>query len=186
VTDKLGAFLMWALIRGALGLMVAGGLYLSILRQPSGTGAMQESATAIYEGAMVFLKREYQILTVFVLVVFALLGWFINGSSAIAFLAGVPCSMLAGYFGMEAATRANVRTAQAAGQYGEAPALMLASCGGAVMGLSVASLGRIGIGYFFMRYAMGDPSVISGFASDRRHIRQLWPAMPLRTPLDHR
>ena len=119
---------------------------------------------AIHEGAMVFLKREYQILTVFVLLVFALLGWFINGSTALTFLAGAASSMLAGYFGMEAATRANVRTAQAASQYGEAQALMLAFSGGAVMGLSVASLGLIGIGYFFLRYAAVDPAVISGFA----------------------
>jgi K(+)-stimulated pyrophosphate-energized sodium pump len=125
---------------------------------------MQEIATAIHEGAMVFLKREYQILVVFVLVVFALLAGFINGPTAMAFLAGAACSMLAGYFGMEAATRANVRTAQAASQHGEARALMLAFSGGAVMGLSVASLGLVGIGYFFMRYAAVDPSVISGFA----------------------
>jgi K(+)-stimulated pyrophosphate-energized sodium pump len=144
--------------------MVAGGLYLYILRQPVGTELMQEIATAIHEGAMVFLKREYQILVVFVLVVFALLAGFINGPTAMAFLAGAACSMLAGYFGMEAATRANVRTAQAASQHGEARALMLAFSGGAVMGLSVASLGLVGIGYFFMRYAAVDPSVISGFA----------------------
>jgi K(+)-stimulated pyrophosphate-energized sodium pump len=143
---------------------MAGGLYLYILRQPAGTSSMQEIAAAIHEGAMVFLKREYQILAVFVLVVFALLGLFINASTALAFLAGAVCSMLAGYFGMEAATRANVRTAQAASQHGEARALMLAFSGGAVMGLSVASLGLIGISYFFMRYAMIDPSVISGFA----------------------
>jgi len=155
---------MWAPILGGIGLMVAGGIYVYILRQPSGSGAIQEIATAIHEGAMVFLKSEYQILAVFVLVVFALLGWFINGSTATAFLAGAACSMLAGYFGMEAATRANVRTAQAASQHGEARALMLAFSGGAVMGLSVASLGLIGIGYFFMRFATVDPSVISGFA----------------------
>jgi K(+)-stimulated pyrophosphate-energized sodium pump len=125
---------------------------------------MQEIAVAIHEGAMVFLKREYQILTVFVLVVGGLLGWFINGSTALAFLSGAACSMLAGYFGMEAATRANVRTAQAANQWGEAPALMLAFSGGAVMGLSVASLGLIGISLFFLRYAVVDPAVISGFA----------------------
>jgi K(+)-stimulated pyrophosphate-energized sodium pump len=113
---------------------------------------------------MVFLKREYQIPAVFVLVVFALLGLFINGSTAMAFLAGAACSMLAGYFGMEAATCANVRTAQAASQHGEAWALMIAFSGGAVMGLSVASLGLVGIGYFFMRYAAVDPSVINGFA----------------------
>jgi K(+)-stimulated pyrophosphate-energized sodium pump len=164
VIDNVGALVMWAPILGVLGLMVAGGLYLYILRQPVGTKLMQEIATAIHEGAMVFLKREYQILVVFVLVVFALLAGFINGPTAMAFLAGAACSMLAGYFGMEAATRANVRTAQAASQHGEARALMLAFSGGAVMGLSVASLGLVGIGYFFMRYAAVDPSVISGFA----------------------
>jgi K(+)-stimulated pyrophosphate-energized sodium pump len=164
VIDNVGALVMWAPILGVLGLMVAGGLYLYILRQPVGTKLMQEIATAIHEGAMVFLKREYQILVVFVLVVFALLAGFINGPTAMAFLAGAACSMLAGYFGMEAATRANVRTAQAASQHGEARALMLAFSGGAVMGLSVASLGLVGIGYFFMRYAAVDPSVITGFA----------------------
>ena len=74
VTDTIWTLLMWAPILGALGLMVAGGLYVYILCQPLGSGAMQEIATAIHEGAMVFLKREYQILAVFVLVVFALLG----------------------------------------------------------------------------------------------------------------
>ena len=73
---------------------------------------MQEIAAAIHEGAMVFLKQEYQLLAVFVLVVFALLGLFISGATAVAFMAGAICSMLAGYFGMEAATRANVRTAK--------------------------------------------------------------------------
>jgi K(+)-stimulated pyrophosphate-energized sodium pump len=164
VTDNLWAVVMCAPLLGGLGLIMAGGLYLYILRQPAGTALMQEIAGAIHEGAMVFLKREYQILAVFVFVVFALLGWFINGSTAVAFLAGAACSMLAGYFGMEAATRANVRTAQAANQYGEGRALILAFSGGAVMGLSVASLGLVGIGYFFIRYAAVDASVISGFA----------------------
>jgi K(+)-stimulated pyrophosphate-energized sodium pump len=164
VTDELWVVLMYAPLLGALGLAVAGGLYLYILRQPIGTPLMQEIAAAIHEGAMVFLKREYQILAAFVIVVLALLGLFISRGTALAFMAGAICSMLAGYFGMEAATRANVRTAQAAYQHGEARALMLAFSGGAVMGLSVASLGLIGIGYFFMRYAAGDPSVMSGFA----------------------
>jgi K(+)-stimulated pyrophosphate-energized sodium pump len=72
--------------------------------------------------------------------------------------------MLAGFFGMEAATRANVRTAQAANQYGQGQALTLAFTGGAVMGLSVASLGLVGVGCFFLLYATVDASVISGFA----------------------
>jgi K(+)-stimulated pyrophosphate-energized sodium pump len=164
VTDTFSAVVMWAPILGVLGLIVAVGLYVYILRQPTGTALMQEIAAAIHEGAMVFLKREYQILAVFVIAIFALLAWFINGTTAMAFLAGAACSMLAGFFGMEAATRANVRTAQAANQHGQGRALMLAFSGGAVMGLSVASLGLIGIGYFFLRYAASDAAVISGFA----------------------
>ncbi len=162
--DNLWAVVMWAPMLGGFGLVVAGGLYLYIVRQPAGTAAMQEIAAAIHEGAMVFLKREYQILAIFVLVMLTLLGWLINGSTAMAFLAGAACSMLAGLFGMEAATRANVRTAQAANQHGAGQALMLAFSGGAVMGLSVASLGLVGVGFFFIRYATVDASVISGFA----------------------
>jgi K(+)-stimulated pyrophosphate-energized sodium pump len=125
---------------------------------------MLEIAAAIHEGAMVFLSREYRILLVFVLVVFALLGLFISGATAMTFLGGAVGSMLAGFFGMEAATRANVRTAQAAREDGEGRALILAFAGGAVMGLSVASLGLLGIGMFFLLYASADASVISGFA----------------------
>jgi K(+)-stimulated pyrophosphate-energized sodium pump len=164
VPDHLWALVMSTPIVGGLGLITAGGLYLYIVRQPAGTPLMLEIAAAIHEGAMVFLRREYQILLVFVLVVFALLGLFISGATAMAFLGGAVCSMLAGFFGMEAATRANVRTAQAARGAGEGRALMLAFAGGAVMGLSVASLGLLGIGTFFLLYATADASVISGFA----------------------
>lgn len=164
MTDQLWTFIMWTPILGGLGLIIAAGLYLYIVRQPDGTPLMREIAAAIHEGAMVFLRREYQILAVFILVVFALLGLFINGATAIAFLSGAACSMLAGLFGMEAATRANVRTAQAANQYGQSRALMLAFSGGAVMGLSVASLGLLGVGVFFLLFAAVDASIISGFA----------------------
>ncbi len=164
MTDQLWTFMMWTPILGGLGLIIAAGLYLYIVRQPDGTPLMREIAAAIHEGAMVFLRREYQILGVFVLVVFALLGLFINGATAIAFLSGAACSMLAGLFGMEAAMRANVRTAQAANQYGQSRALMLAFSGGAVMGLSVASLGLLGVGVFFLLFAAVDASIISGFA----------------------
>jgi K(+)-stimulated pyrophosphate-energized sodium pump len=125
VLDERWVLLVSAPIVWALGLVMAGGLYLYILRQPAGTPLIQEIASAIHEGAMVFLKQEYQLLAVFVLVVFALLGLFIGRATAVAFMAGAICSILAGYFGMEAATHANVRTAQAASQYGEARALML-------------------------------------------------------------
>jgi K(+)-stimulated pyrophosphate-energized sodium pump len=164
VTAQLWILVTWAPLVGGLGLVVAGALYLYIVRQPEGTPRMRDIAAAIHEGAMVFLKREYQILAVFVLVVFALLGLFINGATALAFLAGGTCSMLAGLFGMEAATRANVRTAQAATQYGQGRALLLAFAGGSVMGLTVAGLGVLGIGVLFLLFAGADASVINGFA----------------------
>ena len=126
---------------------------------------MQEVADAIYEGAMAFLMREYRILIIFVIVVAALLAWGLGIHTAIAFLSGAFCSILAGFVGMKAATRANVRTAQAAMEHGEGEALLVAFNGGSVMGLSVASLGLVGVGVFYIFY--GDPETaktINGFA----------------------
>ena len=100
-----------------------------------------------HEGAMAFLKREYLVLAIFVVAVFILLSIGIRPfSTAFAFLAGAICSICAGFFGMKAATKANVRTAYAANQEGQATALSVAFSGGTVMGLSVASLGLLGVG----------------------------------------
>ncbi len=151
---------------GVLGLLFALGIYLYIKRQPAGSDTMQEIADAIHDGAMVFLKREYTILALFIVVVGALLFIAIDRYTALAFLSGAICSMLAGYFGMNAATRANVRTTQAANVSGQEKALTVAFSGGAVMGLSVASLGLIGVGGFFYFFG-GDPQTaqyINGFA----------------------
>ncbi|PPR25610.1 MAG: putative K(+)-stimulated pyrophosphate-energized sodium pump, partial [Alphaproteobacteria bacterium MarineAlpha10_Bin3] len=83
---------------------------------------------AIHEGAMVFLKREYSILLIFIAIVFGLLyGFLPDERTAFAFLAGAACSIVAGFTGMKAATRANVRTAQAANQRGQGAALTMAS-----------------------------------------------------------
>jgi K(+)-stimulated pyrophosphate-energized sodium pump len=153
-------------IVGVLGLIFALGIYLYIKKQPAGTKVMQDIADAIHEGAMVFLKREYTMLALFIIVVGALLFWKINQQTALAFLTGAICSMLAGYFGMNAATQANVRTSQAANTSGQEKALTIAFSGGAVMGLSVASLGLIGVGGFFYFWG-GDPQTahyINGFA----------------------
>ena len=154
----------WAPILGVAGLILAGLIYWYIKRQPSGTDLMVEISDLIHTGAMVFLKKEYQILSIFIVIVFALLFKFINEFTALAFICGALCSILAGFFGMKAATRANVRTTQAANQEGESKALLVAFAGGSVMGLSVASLGLIGIGIFFMLFKDTDPSVITGFA----------------------
>ncbi len=149
---------------GILGLLFAGWLFLYVKRQPVGTPKMEEIAGMIHEGAMVFLYREYKILVVFIALVFILLGWNISWATAVAFLVGAACSMLAGFIGMNSATIANVRTSAAAKEKGQAAALMVAFSGGAVMGISIASLGVFGVGIFYLLYANNNPSAISGFA----------------------
>ncbi len=149
-----------------LGLVVAYYIFKFIDGQDVGTDVMKDIAIAIREGAMVFLKREYTMLSVFCVVVFFLLCYFINFLTGVTFIAGAICSMLAGYFGMNAATKANVSTAAAANTSGQAKALTIAFSGGAVMGLSVASLGLIGIAliYIFLGKDPNSMSIINGFA----------------------
>jgi K(+)-stimulated pyrophosphate-energized sodium pump len=155
---------------GLVGVGLAGALYRGIVRIPVDTPSMREVSEDIHRGAMVFLKREYTILSLFIVLVGLLLAGFIAWQTAVAFLGGALCSMMAGFFGMKAATRANVRTAQAARDEGQARALSMAFRGGAVMGLSVASLGLLGIGLFLWilnRLAPGDLDsaiYINGFA----------------------
>ena len=151
---------------GALGLLFAALVYWSITRSPSGTERMRQIADQIHAGAMAFLRREYTFLALFVLVVAALLWWRLGPQTALAFGGGAACSVLAGFFGMKAATRANVRTAAAAKESGQGQALLVAFNGGSVMGVAVASLGLIGVGVFFRLYG-GDPETarfINGFA----------------------
>ncbi len=155
----------WPPILGVIGLGIAGLIYVCILRHPVGTDRMREISEAIQEGAMAFLKREYAVLAFFITLVFVLLYLGIHPSTAVAFLGGALCSIGAGFIGMRAATRANVRTTWAANQTGEAKALEVAFAGGTVMGLAVASLGMFGVGVLF--YFYGNPSqaaVINGFA----------------------
>ncbi len=157
---------------GLIGLAAAMLVYRSIVSRPAGSELMQEIADRIHEGAMAFLKREYMVLLPFLLVVAGLLAWAISGRTALAYLGGGISSVLAGLAGMQAATRANVRTSEAARAEGQASALQVAFNGGAVMGLSVASLGILGIGAVFTLMwldASGSTprvfsEVISGFA----------------------
>jgi len=160
-------------IFGLFGLAIAWKVYEYVDDQPEGNEKMVEIAESIHEGAMVFLSREYRILAYFVGGVFILLVVFIGQQQGIwvgiwtgvAYLLGAACSMAAGFFGMNAATTANVRTAQAANDSGQAKALDVAFNGGAVMGLCVASLGLMGVGGLFLLFGRGDnASVISGFA----------------------
>jgi len=150
---------------GAGGLVFALLIFLFIRKQPVGTSRMEELAGMIHDGAMVYLKRQYSILMLFITVVFILLFWKLGSQTAIAFVGGAACSMLAGYFGMNAATRANVRTSQAATSSGQAKALSVSFAGGAVMGVSVASLGLLGVGILFFLYGKPDTAqYINGFA----------------------
>jgi K(+)-stimulated pyrophosphate-energized sodium pump len=126
---------------------------------------MQSISAQIQKGAMAYLRRQYSVLSIFVLIVAILLGVSLNWGTALAFLCGGTCSVLAGFFGMNAATKANVRTAQAAKEHGQGKALLTAFNGGAVMGVSVASLGLIGVGLFFLAYGKPETaSIINGFA----------------------
>ena len=162
-----------AVIAGLGGLVAAFVLYRAIRRRPAGSAAMQAIAAQIRTGAMAFLKREYTVLLPFIVVVAGLLAWAIGWRTGVAYVAGGLCSILAGLFGMRAATHANVRTAEAARAHGQGAALRTAFQGGAVMGLAVASLGLLGIGVvtrLFLADAFSDAGwrafsqIISGFA----------------------
>jgi K(+)-stimulated pyrophosphate-energized sodium pump len=161
----------WGL--GLLGLGVAFAIYRSLLARPTGSAAMSELADQIHAGAMAFLRAEYAILLPFVAVVAVLLSVAVSPLTALTFVGGALCSVAAGLFGMEAATRANVRTSEAARTGGQGPALRVAFSGGAVMGLSVAALGLLGIGIVLALQGRGlqddaaykvFSEIISGFA----------------------
>ena len=134
-------------ILGGVGLLCAFIIYLLIMRFPAGEEAIKKIADQIHLGAMVFMRREYTMLAIFAAAV--LIAIFVSplgSNTALAFLVGALCSATAGWLGMIAATRANVRTAVAANTHGAATALSVAFYGGSVMGLCVASLGLIGLG----------------------------------------
>ena len=147
---------------GLLGLLMALGVYRHVVALPAGGGLMVEIADSIHTGAMAFIRKEYSILVWFIVVVAALLTLAIGRYTALAFVSGATCSMLAGFIGMTAATKANVRTTEAARAVGRDKALAVAFYGGSVMGLTIASLGILGLGLFFLRWP--DPVVINGFA----------------------
>ena len=152
-------------IVGAVGLAASFLTFLAVVRRSPGNSRMQEVAGLIREGAMAFLYREYQILAIFVVVVGSLIAWKLSVETAICFIAGAICSVLAGYIGMQSATLANTRTCEAARTDGAAAALTVAFSGGAVMGLAVAGLGLLGVGLFAQYYAGIEEAVyLNGFA----------------------
>ena len=150
---------------GLGGLICAGIVFAINNRRSPGNERMRELSDLIRTGAMTFLKREYRILFVFVAIVALLILWKLNLQTAICFVSGAACSVLAGLIGMQSATRANARTTEAARQEGVGSALMVAFGGGAVMGLSVAGLGLLGVGIFAQVFAGIEEAIyINGFA----------------------
>ena len=138
---------------GVLGMIAAFVVYLLVMRYPDGEDKVKKIGDQIHAGALAFMKTEYKYLTVFIVVLVILSQIFLGTETAIAVVVGAACSSLAGFIGMYAATKANVRTATAAQKDGAAAALSVSFYGGSVMGLCVASLGLIGLGGLYYFYA---------------------------------
>ena len=149
-------------VLGVAALIFAAYLSGKVTKQDEGTDRMREIAAFIHEGAQAFLMAEYKILVVFVAVLLVLIGFGISWPTALAFLLGAAFSTIAGYCGMNVATKANVRTAAAAKDSGMNKALSIAFSGGAVMGMCVVGLGLLGCGIVYL--ISGDPNVLSGFS----------------------
>ncbi|THB63214.1 MAG: sodium-translocating pyrophosphatase [Gammaproteobacteria bacterium] len=136
-----------------------------VAKQPAGNEKMTTIAGLIESGSMTFLRKEYSILAIFLVIVAVILGIALSWQTAVCYIAGALISMLCGFIGMRAATKANVRTAEAAAKSGQGKALCVAFFGGSVMGMTVASLGLIGVAVAYLLFK--DKSVISainGFA----------------------
>jgi len=153
-----------AFVAGLLSLGFAGFLVWSILRKPQGNEKMKDVASAIQEGAKAYLMRQYKTLVLFVVLLAALIGWLLNVQTAIAFLAGVICSALAGYVGMMVSVRANLRTAEAA-KNGLDEALGVAFRGGAVTGFTLVGLGLLGVTILYSLYTNLDVLIGFGFGA---------------------
>ena len=150
-------------VAAVLALLFAAYLAAKVNKQDEGTERMKEIAGAIAEGARAFLTAEYKILVIFVLVLFVLIGFGIGSwVTAVCFVIGALFSTIAGYCGMTVATKANVRTANAARQGGMNRALSVAFSGGAVMGMCVAGLGALGVSIVYI--ITGNVDVLSGFS----------------------
>ncbi len=149
---------------GILGLLIVVVIYQWIKKQPGGSGAVQKIGQQIHIGSIVFMKREYKMLSIFALVLLVLLYIFLGPASALCFIVGAVASASAGYIGMNTATIANVRTTQAAHDEGSSAALTVAFFGGSVMGLSVAALGLLGLGGLYYFFGETHSEALHGFA----------------------
>jgi len=152
----------YSFIIGFLGLVFALALYFLIKRYPQGNRRMVEISEAVHSGAMIFLRREYTYIFIFVAVMFVVLWRLFSVYTSLAFLTGAGCSMLAGFIGLKGSTRSAVRATQGAMDGGTPKALTIAFQGGAIMGISVAALGVVGIGIFY--FFTNNMEIINGFA----------------------
>ena len=154
-----------ALAAAALGIVLAGILYITIVRRSAGNERMRTIGAQIHLGAMTYLRAQYLKIAIFVLLVGMLLYFAYDLRMSLAFVFGAVSSGLAGFVGMKAATRANVRTTAAAQEKGAQAALQVAFDGGAVMGVAVASFGLLGVGALFLLFGNIDSvQVIWGFS----------------------
>jgi K(+)-stimulated pyrophosphate-energized sodium pump len=150
---------------GVIGLVVAYFIFQKVKEYPEGEAAVKDIGDQIHLGAMVFMRTEYRILSWFALVLIILLLFSLGFATAFSFLVGALASGIAGFIGMNTATRANVRTATAAQTRGAPAALTVAFFGGSIMGLAVASLGLLGIGILYLFFGSDPDSAhaIHGF-----------------------
>lgn len=153
--------LILAPLAGILALIFAGILASGIAKKDPGNDKMKEIMGYIHEGAMAFLYREYKVLAIFIVVLALVIGVLLKSwVTSLCFIIGAIFSILAGYFGMQVATKANARTANAA-QHGKNEALGIAFNGGAVMGMCVVGLGLLGVGALYM--FIGNVDIVTGF-----------------------
>ena len=153
-------------VLGVVGMLAALFVYMLVMKYPDGEDKVKKIGDQIHTGALAFMKTEYKYLSSFIVVI-VLLAWYALGPyTALSIIVGAICSSVAGFIGMYAATKANVRTATAAQKDGPAAALSVSFYGGSIMGLCVASLGLIGLGslYYFYVPAGIDPHKLEGFA----------------------
>ncbi|MBR2531959.1 MAG: sodium-translocating pyrophosphatase [Lachnospiraceae bacterium] len=151
-----------AVVAAICALVFAYAMASFVTKQPEGTPRMAELASAIHGGAKAFLFAEYRVLVIFIAVLFVLIGIGISWITAVCFVVGALFSIAAGYIGMDVATKANVRTANAAQEGGMTKALSVAFRGGSVMGMCVAGLGLLGTSLVYI--VTGDPNVMMGFS----------------------
>ncbi|MGB0454258.1 MAG: sodium-translocating pyrophosphatase [Bacteriovoracaceae bacterium] len=162
--ESVMGFAGYSWIIGCLGFGFAVATYYWVKNQPAGNAKMTGIATLIESGSMTFLKKEYTILIGFLAIVTILLGVKLGTNTAVAYVIGAFTSMFCGYMGMKAATKANVRTAEAAAQSGQGKALTVAFFGGSVMGMVVASLGLVGVALVYKFLTGTSIEALNGFA----------------------